>query len=206
MAQYDNLSDEELIFRLRKGESGISDYLVEKYKELVRKRARAMYLIGGETDDLIQEGMIGLFKAVRDYREDKDASFQTFACLCIDRQLYNAIQNSNRQKHMPLNCYVSLSEEQDESSLGELWAENPESIIIDRETTSALEREIQKMLSPMENKVLDYFLRGYGYARIAELMGKPQKSIDNALQRIRVKVKSCVEKYRKTEEVFLQKK
>ncbi|MDO4339661.1 MAG: sigma-70 family RNA polymerase sigma factor [Eubacteriales bacterium] len=201
MTRYDNLSDGELLSRFREGEPGISDYLMEKYKELVRKRARAMYLIGGETDDLIQEGMIGLFKAVRDYREDKDTSFQTFACLCIDRQLYNAIQNSNRQKHMPLNSYISLSDEQDESSLGELWAENPESIIIDRETTQALEKEIQRMLSPMENKVLDYFLRGYSYAHIAELMGKSQKSIDNALQRIRGKVKDCVEKYRKTENV-----
>ena len=109
MSHYDDYSDEELISRLRSGESGISDYLMEKYKELVRYKARAMFLIGGETDDLIQEGMIGLFKAVQNYQPDKDTSFQTFATLCIDRQLYSAIQNSNRQKHMPLNSYVSLS-------------------------------------------------------------------------------------------------
>lgn len=197
MGKYDGLSDEELLVHLREGESGILDYLVEKYKDLVRKRARAMYLIGGETDDLIQEGMIGLFKAVRDYQPDKEASFQTFACLCIDRQLYNAIQSYNRQKHLPLNTYVSLSREDEESSLGELWADNPESIIIDRETTLALEKEISKVLSSMENKVLEYFLKGYGYVQIAELLGKSPKSIDNALQRIRGKIRGCVEKYRK---------
>lgn len=197
MGQYDNLSDEELITRLRQGERGISDYLMEKYKDLVRKRARAMYLIGGETDDLIQEGMIGLFKAVRDYLPDKEASFQTFACLCIDRQLYNAVQSSNRQKHIPLNSYVSLSPENEESTLGELWAENPEEIIIDRESTHDLEREISRVLSPMENKVLSYYLKGYGYVQIAQLLEKTPKSIDNALQRIRGKIRNCVDKYKK---------
>lgn len=197
MQQYDDLSAEELIARLRSGESGISDYLMEKYKDLVRKRARAMYLIGGETDDLIQEGMIGLFKAVRDYQPDKETSFQTFACLCIDRQLYNAVQSSNRQKHIPLNSYVSLSHENEESTLGELWSENPEAIIIDRENTQDLEQEISRVLSKMENKVLDYYLRGYGYVQIAELMEKTPKSIDNALQRIRGKIRICVDKYKR---------
>ena len=108
MSRYDQYSDEELIFRLRQGEMEISDYLMEKYKEFVRKKARAMFLIGGETDDLIQEGMIGLFKAIQNYQADKETSFRTFASLCIDRQLYSAVQNSNRQKHQPLNSYVSL--------------------------------------------------------------------------------------------------
>lgn len=189
MSHYDDYSDEELISRLRSGESGISDYLMEKYKELVRYKARAMFLIGGETDDLIQEGMIGLFKAVQNYQPDKDTSFQTFATLCIDRQLYSAIQNSNRQKHMPLNSYVSLSEEEQEDIEGN-WMESPEAIIIDQESTRALEQEIQKVLSPMENKVLNYYLRGYNYIKIAKLMNKTPKSIDNALQRIRGKIRN----------------
>ena len=195
MIRYGQCSDEELIERLRNGESKISDYLMEKYKGTVKKRARAMYLIGGETDDLIQEGMIGLFKAVQDYRPDREASFRTFAGLCIDRQLYSAVKNSTRQKHIPLNSYVSLSEEEESGSLEGLWSENPEALVIDRETTGILEKEISRALSPMENKVLDYYLRGYGYVQIAEIMGKTPKSIDNALQRIRGKIRTCIEKF-----------
>lgn len=195
MNRYGQCSDEELIERLRNGESEISDYLMEKYKGTVKKRARAMYLIGGETDDLIQEGMIGLFKAVQDYRPDREASFRTFAGLCIDRQLYSAVKNSTRQKHIPLNSYVSLSEEEESGSLEGLWSENPEALVIDRENTGILEKEISKALSPMENKVLDYYLRGYGYVQIAEIMGKTPKSIDNALQRIRGKIRTCIEKF-----------
>ncbi len=188
MKDYANCSDEELILRLHEGEEEISDYLMEKYKEFVRRKARAMYLMGGETDDLIQEGMIGLFKAVKDYRPEKDASFRTFAGLCIDRQLYSAIQSSNRKKHLPLNSYVSLNSENETGDLEGQWSENPEALIIDRERTSALEEEIRKMLSPMENKVLKYYLQGYGYVKIAELMGKNSKAVDNALQRIRGKI------------------
>lgn len=195
MIRYGQCSDEELIERLRNGESEISDYLMEKYKGIVKKRARAMYLIGGETDDLIQEGMIGLFKAVQDYRPDREASFRTFAGLCIDRQLYSAVKNSTRQKHIPLNSYVSLSEEEESGSLEGLWSENPEALVIDRENTGILEKEISKTLSQMENKVLDYYLRGYGYVQIAEIMGKTPKSIDNALQRIRAKIRTCIEKF-----------
>ena len=195
MSRYGQCSDEEPIERLRNGESKISDYLMEKYKGTVKKRARAMYLIGGETDDLIQEGMIGLFKAVQDYRPDREASFRTFAGLCIDRQLYSAVKNSTRQKHIPLNSYVSLSEEEESGSLEGLWSENPEALVIDRETTGILEKEISRALSPMENKVLDYYLRGYGYVQIAEIMGKTPKSIDNALQRIRGKIRTCIEKF-----------
>ena len=187
MSRYDQYSDEELIFRLRQGETEISDYLMEKYKEFVRKKARAMFLIGGETDDLIQEGMIGLFKAIQNYQSDREASFQTFAGLCIDRQLYSAVQNSNRQKHLP------LSNEEESEHLEGSWdsrTEDPESIVIDQESTRNLEQEISKVLSPMENKVLDYYMKGYGYVKIAEIMGKTPKSIDNALQRIRGKIRN----------------
>lgn len=197
MGCYEQCSDEELIKRLRNGENKISDYLMEKYKDFVKKRARAMYLIGGETDDLIQEGMIGLFKAVQDYRPDRDASFRTFAALCIDRQLYSAVKNSTRQKHIPLNSYVSLSEDEELDSLEGLWSENPEALVIDRESTGMLKQGISKTLSSMENKVLDYYLRGYGYVQIAELMGKKPKSIDNALQRIRAKIRDCIERFQK---------
>lgn len=191
---YGQFSDEQLIERFRGGETEISDYLMEKYKGLVRKKARAMYLIGGDTDDLIQEGMIGLFKAVQDYRPDREASFQTFASLCIERQLYSAVKNSTRQKHIPLNSYVSLSEEAETGSLEGLWSENPEALIIDRENTGSLEKQISQTLSPMENKVLDYYLKGYSYVQIAELMNKQSKSIDNALQRIRGKIRDYIKK------------
>ena len=190
MNRYDQYSDEELIFRLRQGETDISDYLMEKYKEFVRKKARTMFLIGGETDDLIQEGMIGLFKAIQNYQSDRDTSFQTFANLCIDRQLCSAVQYSNRQKHLPLNSYVSLSDENESEHLEGSWSEDPETIMIDQESVRNLELEIAKALSPMENKVLNYYLRGYGYVKIAEIMGKSPKSIDNALQRIRGKVRN----------------
>ena len=221
MCRYAKCTDEELIARLRSGEAEISDYLMEKYKgfvrkkartmfliggeteisdylmekykDFVRKTARAMFLIGGETDDLIQEGMIGLFKAIQNYQPDREASFQTFAGLCIDRQLYSAVQNSNRQKHLPLNTYISLSNEEESEHLEGSWdsrTEDPESIVIDQESTRNLEQEISKVLSPMENKVLDYYMKGYGYVKIAEIMGKTPKSIDNALQRIRGKIRN----------------
>ena len=194
MEQYSKYSDEELIQRLRAGETGIADYLIEKYKYLVRRKARAMFLIGGDTDDLIQVGMIGLFKAVRDYHPGKEASFVTFAQMCIDRQIYSAVQSSNRQKHMPLNTYISLSQEDEESPLAQAWVETPEEIIIDRENTRALEDEIKSALSPMENTVLNYYLEGKSYADIGMLMDKNPKSVDNALRRIRTKIRNYLEK------------
>lgn len=190
---YTQYNDEALIQKLRDGEKEVLDHLLEKYKGLVRKKARAMYLIGGETDDLIQEGMLGLFKAIQDYRPDKDASFGTFANLCIERQMYNAIQGSNRQKHQPLNSYVSLSEEvTDESIFDNLLISNPESIIIDQETALDMERRIHQCLSRFENHVLDCYMRGCNYLQIAEEFEKSPKSIDNALQRIRKKVRRII--------------
>lgn len=199
MKQYDGIKDEELISRFKNGESEILDYLMEKYKNMARKKARTMFLIGGENDDLIQEGMIGLFKAVRDYQPDRDVAFQTFASICVDRQIYNAIQSSNRQKHQPLNSYISLSEQdgENEEHLGDNWGENPESIIIDQENVQDLEQEITATLSPMENQVLEYYLAGNGYGEIAQIMGKTPKSIDNALQRIRIKIREQLEQYQK---------
>lgn len=197
MGKFDNISDEELIARLRDGETIIEDYLMEKYKGLVRQKARAMFLIGGDTDDLIQEGMIGLFKAVRDFQPGREATFATFARMCIDRQIYSAIQNSNRQKHLPLNSYVSLNQEDESSPIWELSVENPEEIIIDQETTRDLQQKISDYLSPMENKVLDLYLKGEGYVEIGRILGKTPKSIDNALQRIRAKIREVISQNRK---------
>lgn len=197
MGKFDNISDEELIARLRDGETIIEDYLMEKYKGLVRQKARDMFLIGGDTDDLIQEGMIGLFKAVRDFQPGREATFATFARMCIDRQIYSAIQNSNRQKHLPLNSYVSLNQEDESSPIWELSVENPEEIIIDQETTRDLQQKISDYLSPMENKVLDLYLKGEGYVEIGRILGKSPKSIDNALQRIRAKIREVISQNRK---------
>lgn len=190
MCEYQQYADEELIQRLRAGESDIEDYLMEKYKPMVLAKARVMYLIGGDTDDLIQEGMIGLIKAVRDYKKDKNSSFYTFANLCVERQLYKAIEASNRQKNQPLNGYISLSEESSEEILFDQWEESPEAILVDKEKADSRMDRIQKVLSPFENHVLELHLKGYTYIQIAEMMDKAPKSIDNAIQRIRSKVRN----------------
>ena len=186
---YEAFSDEELIEKLRQGEDDITDYILEKYKPLVRKKTNAMYLIGGETEDLIQEGMIGLFKAIRDYKPDKDASFYHFAELCINRQLYSALEASNRKKHQPLNSYISLSEQEHPDAVAaELLVDKesgPEQTVIEQEVWEEYKKHLAQNLSRMENQVLQYYLDGNHYIQIAEMMGKSPKSIDNALQRIR---------------------
>ena len=192
MGKFDEISDEELIARLRAGETAIEDYLMEKYKGLVRQKARAMFLIGGDTDDLIQEGMIGLFKAIRDYRGDKEASFYTFAQLCVDRQMYNAIQSSTRQKHQPLNSYISMNGEEWETQMGSKTEQSPETIIIAQENAVQMEEKIRKQLSTFENEVLTLYLDGNNYQQIGEKMNKSSKSIDNALQRIKGKVRESL--------------
>ena len=190
---YEAFSDDELIEKLRQGENDITDYILEKYKPLVRKKTNAMYLIGGETEDLIQEGMIGLFKAIRDYRPDKDASFYHFAELCINRQLYSALEASNRKKHQPLNSYISLSDQDNQGAVAaELLVDQergPEQMVIEQELWEEYKKRLEQNLSKMENKVLQYYLDGNHYIQIAEIMGKSPKSIDNALQRIRQKIR-----------------
>lgn len=190
---YEAFSDEELIEKLRQGEDDITDYILEKYKPLVRKKTNAMYLIGGETEDLIQEGMIGLFKAIRDYKPDKDASFYHFAELCINRQLYSALEASNRKKHQPLNSYISLSEQEHQDAVAaELLVDKesgPEQTVIEQEVWEEYKKRLAQKLSRMENQVLQYYLDGNHYIQIAEMMGKSPKSIDNALQRIRQKIR-----------------
>jgi RNA polymerase sporulation-specific sigma factor len=185
--RYDSFSDEELIAKLRDGENEITDYILEKYKPLVRRCTNAMFLIGGETEDLIQEGMIGLFKAIRDFRQDRNVSFFAFARLCINRQLGTAIQSSNRRKHQPLNSYISLSEQG--SDVACPLAESPEQAVIEQEVWEEYKKRLAGMLSRMEREVLDLYLDGCSYTQIAAKMGKSPKSIDNALQRIRQKIK-----------------
>ena len=201
MEQYNLLSDEELISRLREGHEDIRDYLMEKHKNLVRKKARALYLIGGDNDDLIQEGMIGLYKAIRDFDPERGASFHTFADLCISRQLYTAVQASQRQKHQPLNSYVSLSDSDNEEqtssrasyAANDVRNRNPEELFIARENLEYMEELIEKKLSRFEREVLRYYLSGMNYSQIAETLGKSSKATDNALQRIKKKIKQLTE-------------
>ncbi|MCI5872520.1 MAG: sigma-70 family RNA polymerase sigma factor [Clostridiales bacterium] len=193
--KYQDLSDEQLIEALRAGDKKIMDYILNKYKPLVLGKANAMYLIGGDTDDLIQEGMIGLFKAIRDYRVDRESSFFHFAELCINRQIYSAVEASNRKKHAPLNTYVSFYSQNGEEgkSLAETLPtdamDNPEQMIINQESMQLFWENVKSRLSAMEREVLDEYLAGLNYKQIAEKMGKSPKAIDNALSRIKSKIR-----------------
>lgn len=201
--KYHNETDEMLIERLRDGERDITDFIMNKYKNLVRSKAKSMYILGADTEDLIQEGMIGLFKAIRDYDAGRDASFFTFAELCISRQMYTAVQASNRKKHMPLNSYISLytTAEPEEGNkeggefinfLGLETQKNPEQLLIDKENVLSLERKIEEELSTFEKQVLDLYLTGMSYTQIARVLGRDEKSTDNALQRMRSKIKKVI--------------
>ena len=198
MDSYKEFSDEELIIRARDGEEEIIEYLMDKYKNLVRARAKDYYLAGADREDLVQEGMIGLFKAIRDFDITKQASFRGFAEMCVKRQIITAVKTATRQKHMPLNSYVSLSkpvgEEESEHSLMDMLADrestDPEEMLLRREKTEALEAEIAQKLSGLEQSVLSLYLGGMNYQEIAVELGRPPKSIDNALQRIKRKLAS----------------
>lgn len=203
--KYEKCSDSELIVRLRDGEESVTDYIMDKYKNLVRSKAKSMYILGADQEDLIQEGMIGLFKAIRDYDTGRDASFFTFADLCISRQMYTAVQAAGRQKHAPLNTYISLyaggaesgkaenSEERELiNSVVSTSGRNPEELLIDRENVEILEQAIEKELSGFEKQVLDLYLTGMKYGQIAKVLGRDDKSTDNALQRIKAKLKKSI--------------
>lgn len=201
MEQYEGCTDEKLIHKLRDGDSYVMDYICEKYKPLVRKKAKSMFILGGDTEDLIQEGMLGLFKAVRDYDSGRDASFYTFADLCISRQLYTAVKASRRKKHLPLNTYVSLYgdvEEPEEgdrglvASLADNRQRNPEEMVLDRERVDYLERMIEEELSDFEKQVLDLYLTGMSYSQIAKVLGREEKTTDNALQRLKNKIRKML--------------
>lgn len=196
---YSVFSDDELIIEYRIGDEAACEELLNRYKNLVRKKAKAMYIAGGDSDDLIQEGMIGLYKAIRDYEGDKNASFTTFASMCINRQMCTAVSNANRKKHNPLNTYVSFylpldgsDDEDGQTTLSDtLISEketNPEEWYIDKESALDMQEHLLKDLSEYERNVLKEFVAGKGYVEIAAMMGKSPKSIDNALQRIKNKL------------------
>ena len=196
--KYEELTDEELIALFRDGDQEAMEKLLNKYKEMVLGKARSMYILGGDSDDLIQEGMLGLFKAVRDYDSGRDASFRTFAQLCVTRQLYTAVKASSRKKHLPLNTAISLSRpvredgEEEEEFLDCLEADassNPEVYLIGQEEMERLEEKIERELSPFEKQVLELHLTGMGFVEIAHVLNRDEKSTDNALQRIRTKLK-----------------
>lgn len=204
---FEKYTDEELILQLRSGEEKVTEYMMNKYKNLVRSKAQSMYILGADNEDLIQEGMIGLFKALRDYQSDKEASFYTFAELCISRQMYTALQASGRQKHVPLNSYISLygnmnayggNQDAEDAALVNAIAskedKNPEEVLIDKENVETLERIMEQELSVFEKQVLDLFLTGMSYSQIAKVLGKTDKTTDNALQRIRNKLRIAFKK------------
>lgn len=199
---YENYTDEELIVRIHDGETEITDYILTKYKNLVMKNVNSMYILGGDNDDLIQEGMIGLFKAIKDYDPGRDASFITFATICVSRQLYTATQNASRKKHIPLNQYISLyinSSTSDEGRevelITELEADSkdiPEVSLMNKEILSQVEKIMDTELSNLEKDVFRLHLAGYDYTAIAKILGRDSKSTDNALQRSKSKIKKAI--------------
>ncbi len=194
--QYKELTDEQLLERYAQGELEVADFLMDKYKYLVRNQVANLFLPGADHEDLLQEGMIGLFKAVRDYNGKKNASFQTFARLCISRQVLTAIEASNRNKHAPLNSYTSLSAPNDGQE-GQLYErllevtaiESPEKTVIDKENMEGLEKMLEKELSPLEKKVFDLYFIGMSTREIAGILGRTEKATDNALQRLKGKLR-----------------
>ena len=201
--KFKQATDEELILMYRDGEEEAAGFIMNKYKNLVRKKAGSMYILGADREDLIQEGMIGLFKAVRDYDMGRDVNFYTFADLCISRQMYTAVQNSNRQKHLPLNTYISIysqamtTEEGSEeyALMNTLTAQketNPEEMVIEQENVEQIENAILKELSEFEKQVFELHLIGMGYVQIAKVLGRDEKSTDNALQRAKAKLKKLL--------------
>ena len=183
--KFEGASDEELLDSRSIDRSELTDYLLVKYKKLVAKNANRLFIIGAETDDLIQEGMIGLFHAITDYDIEKNPSFYYFADMCIKRQMYKAIRNSQTKKQMPLNTSVSIDETYAQET-GDSFAD-PQDLFIERENTEEFVMRLRSELSPMENKVLARFIAGFDYREIAQSMQKSPKAIDNALTRIKKK-------------------
>ena len=193
---YSEMADEEVVSLSRQGNMYAMEAILNRYKGFVASKARPYFLIGGNHEDMIQEGMIGLYKAVRDYLPDKQASFRSFAEICITRQMITAIKTATRQKHQPLNSYVSLSrpayDENSDQTLADVVlgssCMNPEELIINKESYAACEAAISKALSKLEHKILSLYLQGKSYQEISEQIGKSPKSIDNALQRVKRKL------------------
>lgn len=199
--KYINMHDEDVIDLIKSGDTDAQEYIFGKYKNVVKMKSRAYFLIGADSEDIIQEGMIGLYKAIRDFQKDKNASFKVFAELCINRQIITAIKTATRQKHMPLNSYVSLNKSAFNDDSEETYMDilktvdemNPEALLIGQENKDYIESNIGKILSDFERKVLGYYLQGKSYFEISKISGKPEKSVDNALQRVKKKIEKFME-------------
>ncbi|MBQ3079357.1 MAG: RNA polymerase sporulation sigma factor SigH [Clostridia bacterium] len=199
--RYENLTDEEVVKAAQARDDYAIEFLLNKYKNFVRSKARSYFLIGADHEDIVQEGMIGLYKAIRDFREDRLSSFRAFAELCITRQIITAIKTATRQKHIPLNSYVSLDkpiyDEKSERTLMDVITEdtlsNPESMMISKEDLSVIEEKIGAMLSDLEKDVLLKYMEGKSYQEISEELDRHVKSIDNALQRVKRKLQKYLE-------------
>ncbi|SDJ71099.1 RNA polymerase sporulation sigma factor SigH [Salimicrobium halophilum] len=199
--QLQDLDDEQVLARINRGDSDALNYLIQKYRGFVRAKARTYFLIGADREDIVQEGMIGLYKAIRDYQGDKLSSFKAFAELCITRQIITAIKAATRQKHIPLNSYVSLDkpiydEESDRTLLDVVMGSetiNPEEMMIHKERFVNIEGKMEELLSNLEKEVLALYLDGDSYQEISEKMNRHVKSIDNALQRVKKKMEKHLE-------------
>ena len=198
---YDSMTDEQVVKLAQGTDSQALEYLLNKYKNFVRTKARSYFLIGADHEDIVQEGMIGLYKSIRDYKEEKLSSFRAFAELCITRQIITAIKTATRQKHIPLNSYISLNkpiyDEESDRTLMDVMAEeglsNPEEVLIDREDLSVIEGRIGSMLSSLEKEVLVRYIEGKSYIEISQEMNRHVKSVDNALQRIKRKLQKYLD-------------
>ncbi|NLO86583.1 MAG: RNA polymerase sporulation sigma factor SigH [Clostridiales bacterium] len=205
--RFGDMSDEDIVALAQQGDSTAVEYLLTKYKNFVRSKARSYFLIGADHEDIVQEGMIGLFKAIRDYQVERLSSFRAFAELCITRQIITAIKTATRQKHVPLNSYVSLNkpiydEESDRTLMDvivEGRAQNPEELIIGREDLISIRDRVDQVLSGLEQDVLNAYLDGKSYQEIADKLGRHVKSIDNALQRVKRKLEKFLEEARAQE-------
>ncbi|WP_042500648.1 RNA polymerase sporulation sigma factor SigH [Thermaerobacter marianensis] len=197
----DRMEDEEIVEIARQGNAEALEYLIGKYKNFVRAKARSYFLVGADREDIIQEGMIGLYKAIRDFRSDKLSSFRAFAELCITRQIITAIKTATRQKHIPLNSYVSLNkpiydEDSDRTLLDIISGSrvtDPEELFISREEFGDIEQKMGEILSELEWRVLNAYLDGKSYQEIADELNRHVKSIDNALQRVKRKLERYIE-------------
>jgi RNA polymerase sporulation-specific sigma factor len=198
---YTELTDEEIVQLCHNGDSMAEEFLLNKYKNFVRSKARSYFLIGADHEDIVQEGMIGLYKSIRDFKQEKLSSFRAFAELCITRQIITAIKTATRQKHIPLNSYVSLNkplyDEESDRTLLDILIEgttsNPEEMIINQENLGTIHQKINEVLSGLEQEVLAAYLDGKSYQEIAEALGRHVKSIDNALQRVKRKLEKYLE-------------
>jgi len=198
--EYAKLEDEEIVLLGRRGDKNATEFLINKYKSLVKAKAKTYFLIGADREDVVQEGMIGLYKATRDYQRDKSMAFKTFAELCITRQMITAVKNATRQKHIPLNTYVSLNrrvyDDDSEKTYYDMISDkiilDPEQLLITKEEVSGIENKMGEILSPFEWEVLSLYLNDKSYTEIANQLNKPVKSVDNALQRVKKKVEKHV--------------